>query len=90
MSKHTPYKETDRGIGGHQKLYRFPNGYGASLISGGMLAYGGLEMAILKFEGDSYVLTYDTPITTDVLGHLDPSEVDDLLDQVEALEKPSV
>lgn len=68
------YKIEERNLnGGTQTVYRFPNGFGASVIRGGWYAYGGLELAVLTFEDESndYHLTYATPITDDVVGHLD-------------------
>jgi len=63
--------------GGTQEVYRFDNQYGASVIRGGRYAYGGLELAVLKFNGtgDDFSLCYSTPITSDVLGHLDESSL---------------
>ena len=72
---------------GSQRVYKFPNGYGASVITGG---YGDLEhpyeVAVLQFEdGDKYELTYDTPITDDVIGHLDVDGVNNILNQIKEL-----
>ncbi len=71
---------------GLQRLYFFPNGYGASVVqhSG---SYGGpegmWELAVLAGESQaSYSLTYDTPITDDVLGWLSDSDVNGLLSQI--------
>ena len=64
--------------GGTQEVFRFANQYGASVIRGGSVAYGGLELAVLKFDGDGdedYELCYTTPITDDVLGHLTEDEL---------------
>ena len=76
--------------GGTQKVYKFENGYGASVISGGTYTYGGdeglQELAVLKFKGDGdYSLCYDTEITDDVLGYLTEQDVEDLLEQVKNL-----
>lgn len=76
--------------GGNQKVYKFENGYGASVISGGTYTYGGdqglKELAVLKFyDGESYKLCYDTEITDDVLGYLEDVEVNDLLKRIEEL-----
>jgi hypothetical protein len=76
--------------GGNQKVYKFENGYGASVISGGTYTYGGdeglQELAVLKFYGtDEYELCYDTEITGDVLGYLSSQEVEALLKQIEEL-----
>lgn len=74
--------------GGSQEVYRFPNGYGASLIRGGAFAYGGRELAVVRYVGEGaldYELTYDTPITDDVLGYLSEDEVPEILDRIAAL-----
>lgn len=79
---HVPY-ERNTIHGGTQRLYRFPNGYGASVVHH---AYSyGQEMAVLKFDGDEWDLTYETPITNDVIGHLSDGEVERLLDRIKAL-----
>lgn len=66
--------------GGTVSQFTFPNGYTASLAETGM-AYGGREIGVLH-NGE---LVYDTPITSDVLGHLTPEEADDIIDQIAAL-----
>lgn len=72
--------------GGTQTVHKFDNGYGASVIRGGSFAYGGLEMAVLKFNQDGdYSLCYDTEITDDVLGYLTEEDVTEYLVQIEAL-----
>ena len=37
------------------------------------------ELAVLEGNKDNWQLTYDTPITTDVLGHCDEQEITKLL-----------
>ena len=68
-----------------QKIYKFPNGYGASVIQG-PYTYGGpdgkWELAVLDKNED---LCYTTPITEDVVGHLNDPEVDNLLRQIKQL-----
>ena len=63
--------------------HKFDNGYGASVITNG---YGGehglFEVAVLDRRGR---LTYDTPITDDVIGWLDPQGVVDVLAAIAAL-----
>lgn len=91
MSEHSPILTRPLN-GGTQYLYRFPNGYGASLIVGGFAAYGGRELAVIRYDGDGvddYGLTYDTPITDDVLGHLSDDEVGPILDSIAALPNPA-
>jgi hypothetical protein len=83
--------------GGTQKVYRFANGYGASIISAANIpgfgtSYGYeeglLELAVLEFpyEDDRYHLTYETEITNDVLGSLTEEDVAELLTKIEQLE----
>lgn len=73
---------------GVQKVYKFENGYGASVVRHDY-SYGGRvgkwEIAVLEFEGDDWHLTYDTPITNDVLGHLSDEEVEMTLKEIKNL-----
>lgn len=63
----------------YSKIVKFPNGYGASIVCHAG-SYGGkdglFEVAVLDENDD---IVYDTPITCDVLGHLDFHEVDSVL-----------
>lgn len=81
---------------GVQKIYRFDNNYGASVIRnsiGGIGAsYGyedGLwELGVIQFyskDNDDYSLTYLTPITDDVLGHLTEENVNNILQRISEL-----
>jgi len=74
-------------VGGQAYRFYFPNGYGASVVRHDW-SYGaneGLwELAVLD---DSHKLTYNTPITNDVIGWLDLSEVNTHLDRIAELEK---
>lgn len=86
----------DRDVyGGRQRLYFFDNNYGASVVSHSF-SYGGQhgkwELAVLKYSGEgvrddyaNWPLNYDTPITDDVIGWLDESEVQGLLTQIKEL-----
>ncbi|WP_369065284.1 hypothetical protein [Burkholderia gladioli] len=93
-SKHMPYRERDtyemHGIMGHQKIYRFENGYGASVVRS-YFSYGGeegkWELGVLVFDGEDWHLYYGTPITNDVIGHLEWSSVEAILDQIAELPK---
>jgi hypothetical protein len=72
-----------------QWVYRFPNGYGASVIRG-PFTYGGreglFELGVIIFcEDDQWHLTYRTPITDDVIGHLPLEDVAALLVRIAAL-----
>ena len=64
----------------------FDNGYGASVVSH-TFSYGGAlglyEIAVLR-GGD---IVYDTPITSDVIGHLTEEDVTEVLKQIQQLPK---
>ena len=87
MSKHTPIIERPHpaGVGGYQNIYRFSNGYGASVIE--FSGSYGLELGVIKFTGDDWKLTYETPITDDVLGDLTLESLEQALDEIAALAK---
>ena len=75
--------------GAVQKLYKFANNYGASVVKGEH-TYGGdeglWELAVITFDtSGGFNLCYTTPITSDVEGHLDDAAVEELLAKVEAL-----
>jgi hypothetical protein len=74
--------ETNKHMDGIQKVYKFPNGYGASVVKHkGSYGYaqGLWELAVLDADGD---ICYSTEITSDVLGHLNDPEVDNILGQI--------
>lgn len=71
-------------MGGVRATHDFPNGYGVSVIRT-PFSYGGreglYELAVMKGGR----ITYETPITDDVIGNLTPEGVARLLREVEAL-----
>lgn len=69
--------------GGKQRLWFFPNGYGASVVNS-PLSYG-TELAVIIGTAEDWDLCYDTPITNDVIGNLTEPQVSDLLAQIAAL-----
>ena len=77
--------ETNKVHNGVQKIYSFPNGYGASVIKHDF-SYGGpegkWELAVLKDDE----LCYSTGITSDVMGYLNDPQVDNILRQIANLE----
>jgi hypothetical protein len=72
---------------GYHKVFEFPNGYSASVVSH-ELSYGGkaglFEVAVL-YNDD---IVYDTPITSDVVGYLNFQGVADTLKKIESLPSP--
>lgn len=86
---HTPYQTNTIFDGGVQKLYRFDNGFGASVVRH-KFSYGAeegkWELAVIKFDGDNWDLTYETEVADDVVGYLSESEAEEYLDQIAALQ----
>lgn len=78
------FKELDSHFSGIQAIVRFDNGYGASVVRHNF-SYGNqdglFELAVLNEDG----ITYDTPITNDVLGYLSEDEVTDALVAIQEL-----
>ena len=70
---------------GKKSRMTFENGYGVSVVSHSY-SYGGkdglFEIAVLDKDGG---LTYDTAVTNDVIGYLDPEGVTDIMEQVQKL-----
>jgi UDP-N-acetylenolpyruvoylglucosamine reductase len=69
----------------YQKIYKFPNGYGASVVCnfGTYGAKDGLfEVAVLDSDGQ---IAYNTPVASDVIGWLDFADVADILNKIKAL-----
>lgn len=68
----------------YQKIYHFPNGYGASVVCNHM-SYGGneglFEVAVL--HGNE--ICYSTSITDDVVGNLDHEGVLEILRKIKNL-----
>jgi hypothetical protein len=73
-------------VGRKQCIVQFPNGYGASIVQGEH-TYGGkdglYEIAVFGKDGG---ITYDTPITDDVLGYLSEEEVEKTLIDIKNLD----
>ena len=72
-----------------QWLFKFENGYGASIVK----RFGSFgfeedlfELAVIKWCGENkWHLNYNTKITSDVIGRLTSNEVLDLLEQIKEL-----
>lgn len=72
---------------GYKKVYKFGNGYGASVVCS-QFSYGGdkglFEVAVLDMAGN---IVYDTPVTGDVVGFLDFDGVAKTLQEIQNLPK---
>ena len=83
--KTLPSNQINDGI---QYLAFYPNGYGASIVQH-RYSYGhdqGLwELAVIKGTEEDWNICYDTHITSDVLGYLSDSEVEETLALIQAL-----
>ena len=83
--KDLEFKEHPNHMGGVQARIQFDNGYGASVVKTPH-TYGGdkglYELAVFK-DGE---ITYDTPITNDVLGYLSEAEVEKTLLDIKNLD----
>lgn len=85
--KFKDYIEVQNDIGYPQTIYKFPNGYGASVIKFNYV-YFGIEIAVLRFdEIGNWDINYSTTITNDVIGGLDEEERDNVLQQIFDLEE---
>lgn len=78
---------------GKHAVVLFPNLYGASIVGGARGLYGDgentFELAVVKLlnpdDPTSWVLTYDTPITDDVLGWLSIPRLEETLEAISKL-----
>ncbi len=88
-----PSLERTHPIGnGIHKIWRFKNGYGASVVR---FKVGGVfgshtndnewELGVLKFDKTGFRLTYDTKIADDVIGYLSDKKVERLLKKIKEL-----
>lgn len=71
-------------LGGVQRIYRFANGFGLSVVNSPMLhAYPfAWEIAVLENvteDGADFDLTYDTPLTSDVEVFSNDAETNDFI-----------
>lgn len=65
----------------------FPNNYGASIIRNN-LSYGSgleVEIGVISKEEGKWGLTYETPITNDVIGYLKEDDIYKVLKEIKAL-----
>lgn len=85
--KFKDYIEVQRDIGYPQTIYKFPNGYGASVIKFNYVHFE-FGIAVLRFdENGNWDIDYSTPITNDVIDVLNRKERDYVLQQIFDLEE---
>ena len=80
---------TKEVLDGIQYIFEFENNYGASVVKfAGTYGYANdlWELGVLYFDDDGYCLTYDTPITNDVIGYLTDEGVCAVLKNIKSLE----
>jgi hypothetical protein len=69
-----------------QRIFTFENGYGASVIQSRdfltLAPTGQYEVAVLDASGE---ITYDTPVTDNVIAYLDDSGVYEVLERIQSL-----
>ena len=83
--KDLEFVEHTNHMGGVYSRITFENGYGASVVKTPH-SYGGdrglYEVAVLNSDGE---LTYDTPVTSDVIGYLRDIDVTDVMEKIQQL-----
>jgi hypothetical protein len=83
--KDLEFKPHPNNMGGVQAYIVFENGYGASVVCT-PYTYGGdkglYELAVFDKNGH---ITYDTPVTNDVIGYLRPEDVTDVMEKIQLL-----
>ena len=67
----TERSHINSSIGGIQRIYRFKNNFGLSLVNSPMLhsypfAWEAAVLEKVSDKGTSFKLTYDTPLTNDI------------------------
>lgn len=85
-------EQTRDELRGKQYVFRFKNGYGASVVKG-CGTYGSSqdlwELGVLRFNNDgiSYSLDYSTKIINDVIGYQTDKQIRKLLWRIKWLRK---
>ncbi len=77
-------------LSGTQAIVSFPNGYAASILTGGWFYTDDehpYEIAVMTSEG---AICYGTPITDDVVGYLTEDEANEILKKISELPKREV
>ena len=78
--------------GARQAIMFFPNGYGISVIGGGIFACSGdgihfFEVAVLIGKIDNFTLAYDTYITDNTLRNVSVREISNIMKKIQGLKR---
>lgn len=80
--------EPDSILGGAHYVFKFDNGYGASVIKH-RGSYGHeddlWELAVVKFDGDDWKICYTSEISDDVIGWQTDEDIRVLLERIQSL-----
>ena len=83
--KDLEFIELDQYMNGVAARIMFENGFGASVVCHSF-SYGGknglYEVAVLDTDGE---ITYETDVTSDVIGHLTPEKVTETMAFIQVL-----
>lgn len=85
MPANIEYGPDGKTVASIQYIYRFPNGYGASVAKFSTSEGHALdlwELAVITWGDDGDHLNYSTPITDDVIGNLTGAMVCDILGKI--------
>ena len=85
MTANIEYETDGKSVTSIQYIYRFPNGYGASVVKFSTSEGHALdlwELAVTTWSDDGDHLNYSTPITDDVIGNLTSSMICDILGKI--------
>ena len=94
MIKHSPIFEAfHKDEQKYQRVYRFNNGYGASVVQGPK-TFGGpeglWELAVIKFDGEEfyeYDVDENNSVSNEAIGHLGEHEIEPLLVAISHMHK---
>jgi hypothetical protein len=91
LEKNEPISDTERELYSHygfdknadfrRLMFKFPNGYGASVIRTPASYGGNLNLWELAVIHGQYIC-YDSGVTSDIVGSLNPREVNQLLTEI--------
>lgn len=83
MDRFKKYLVFDEAPEGYiRRVYKFSNGYGARVTN-----YGeGTDIAVVKFDGDIWVVDVTTPVTDDIIINVEDKDIERILERIRGLE----